>query len=121
MRVWQIVDPQLRNIPVDLERLRRFHAELERALERLEDTFLSASHPYIAGSDEPTLADIVAVCVLIQAAAAGYDVCTRPQTAAWSTRIKTRLQPHFDDLSAPLYDAKSGLRGRFYQCESFDL
>jgi len=120
--LWQIVDPQLRNIPVDRERLRRFQAELERALDRLEDTFLSAGSAYIAGSDDPTLADVVAVCQLTQAAAAEYDVVrARPQLSAWLPRIKTRLEPHFDVLSAPLYDAKKGLQGRFYQCESFDL
>lgn len=120
--MWQIVDPQLRNIPVDRERLRRFQAELERALDRLEDTFLSAGCAYIAGRDDPTLADVVAVCQLTQAAAAGHDVvCARPQVAAWLPRIKTRLEPHFDIISAPLYDAKKGLQGRFYQCESFDL
>jgi len=118
----QIVDPQLRNIPVDHGRLRRFQTELERALDRLEDTFLSEGCSYIAGSDEPTLADVVAVCQLTQAAAAGYDVVgARPQIAAWLPRIKTRLEPHFDVLSAPLYDAKKGLQGRLYQCESFDL
>lgn len=122
MLLLQIVDPQLRNIPVDRERLRRFHAELECALDRLEDTFLSAGCSYIAGSDDVTLADVVAVCQLTQAAAAGYDVVrARPQVAAWLPRIKTRLEPHFDVLSAPLYDAKKGLQGRFYQCESFDL
>ena len=120
--LWQIVDPQLRNIPVDRERLRRFQAELERALDRLEDTFLSAGCAYIAGSDDPTLADVVAVCQLTQAAAAGHDlVRARPQIAAWLPRIKMRLEPHFDVVSAPLYDAKKGLQGRFYQCESFDL
>jgi len=118
----QIVDPQLRNIPVDLDRLRRLHAELECALDRLEDTFLSASCLYIAGANDPTLADVTAVCQLTQAAVAGYDVVgTRPQVAAWLPRIKKRLEPHFDVLSVPLYDAKKGLRGRFYQCESFDL
>jgi len=118
----QIVDPQLRNIPVDCERLRRFHAELERALDRLEDTFLSSGCPYIAGRDEPTLADVVAVCELTQAAAAGYDVVRgRQQIGAWLPRVKTRLEPHFDVLTQPLYDAKKGLQGSFYQCESFDL
>jgi len=107
---------------VDRERLRRFQAELERAVDRLEDTFLSAGHRYIAGSDEPTLADVVAVCELTQAAAAGHDVVrARPLVAEWLPRMKTRLEPHFDVLSAPLYDAKRGLQGRFYQCESFDL
>jgi len=106
---------------VDIERLRRFHAELERALEHLEDTFLLAGHPYIAASEEPTLADVVAVCELTQAVAAGYDVCTRPKIAAWLPLIKTKLQPHLDVLNAPLYDAKRGLRGRSYQCESFDF
>jgi len=122
MLSWQIVDPQLRNIPVDRERLWHYHAELERALDRLEDTFLSADCLYLAGNDDPTLADVIAVCQLTQAAAAGYDVVrTRPQVAAWLPRIKMRLEPHFDILSTPLYDAKKGLQGRLYQCQSFDL
>ena len=119
--IWylQILEPKVKNIPVDCERLRRFQIELERALNRMENNFLQASE-YLCGTDDITIADILAACELMQPVAASYDISKgRPLLSAWMDRVKTRLEPHFQQvhgiISKPL-----DLRGHFYQCESFD-
>ena len=61
-----------------------------------------------------TIADILGVCELMQPLAADYDITEgRPTLAAWVNRVKTRLQPHFDDSHAILHRVRNKfLEGR---------
>ena len=65
----------------------------------VESYFLKGGeYKFIGGCDDVTLADMVALCELMQPLSVGYDVANgRPALAAWIERTKSRLQPHFDD------------------------
>jgi glutathione S-transferase len=94
--------------------------ELNRALDCMEDSFL-VDFPFVTG-DCLTIADLVIACELAQAIAAGHSIgqC-RPVTSGWFDRVKAGLQPHFDDVSSVLNNGEKHIRGRVYQCESFDM
>ena len=100
--VLQIIEPRAMNKPVDKKRLNKFRAELDRTLDHIESYFLR-DRPYLCGLDL-TLADLLCICELQQPVAAGYDIyANRPMLSQWETRVKARLQPHFDDASKMIY------------------
>ena len=71
--------------------------DLERQLNFMENYFLTRGD-YITGSDI-TVADIFAICELMQPVSIGYPVGrNRPRMRKWMERVKVRLQPHFDEL-----------------------
>ncbi|KAK2185917.1 hypothetical protein NP493_217g04018 [Ridgeia piscesae] len=96
------IEPRLKNIPVDLEKLHRAKVSMDQTLDQLENVFLRRQD-YLCG-DDISIADVHAICVLMQADAAGHDLITgRPRVADWIGRVKLRLQPHFDDVHSTLY------------------
>lgn len=114
----QILEPRIKNIPIDMERLRRSQLELERGLDQMEQVFLKDS-AYVCGP-EITIADLLVACELMQAVCAGHSVqASHPKLADWLVRIDKRLRPHFHDVHVMVTELK-GLRGSVYQCGSFD-
>ena len=58
---------------------------------------------YICG-DKISVADIVACCELEQSSMAGYDVTEgRPVLKEYMERVKSELQPHYDDVHTIVY------------------
>lgn len=79
-----------------------FQAGLQKTLGYLEDVFLKDSL-YVCG-DDITIADILAVCELMQPLAAGEDIFKgHEKLEAYVERVKGRLQPHFDDAHKFIY------------------
>ena len=92
----------MKQTPVDQEKLSKFKSELEMTMDFIENVFLK-SNTYLCG-DEISIADLLGICELMQPYAAGYDVSEgRPKLAEWMKRVKTRLQPHFDEAHKQIY------------------
>lgn len=97
-----MIEPRVKNIPVNQEKLRRFQAELELTLDQIENHFLK-DRDFLTGADM-SIADLLGVCELMQPLATGCDVTEgRPKLGAWMNRVKERLQPHFDEAHAIVY------------------
>lgn len=123
MWTFQILDPKIKNIPVDRERLRRHKAELDRALDKLEARFLRPGDDsgFVCG-DSITIADIIAACEITQPIAAGHDVIEgRPKVKAWFERVKSSVQPQFDEVHGSLQHTRDLRLRMIYQCSSFDV
>ena len=100
----QFVEPRLKHIPVDAEKLRRLEAQLAASLLLLETAFLPPDAAFLCGASAPSIADLLALCELMQVWAVGYDWrTTRPRLARWADAVADRLRPHFDDVNAVLY------------------
>ena len=51
--------------------------------------------------DEISVADLFAICEIMQPWSAGFDVSlTRPRLAEWMTEVMKKTQPHFDEAHA---------------------
>jgi glutathione S-transferase len=92
----QVIEPRQTGKPVDKQRLADFQSELEVVLDKMELIFLREV-PYLCGSDI-SIGDLLGICELMQPMAVEHDVFAgRPKLEAWASRVKERLQPHFDE------------------------
>lgn len=59
------------------------------------------SRAYLAGTEQPSVADILFVCELEQIAVVDFNISDYPAVGAWRQRMHE--VPHFDDVHAPLF------------------
>jgi len=86
----------LGNKPVDEKKLETWRVGLEKSLSQIEEIFLKSS-PYVNGSSEITIADLLAICELEQPIMAGYNVCEgRATIKAYMDRVQKQLAPHYE-------------------------
>ncbi len=82
--------------------LHTFQALLEKTLDFIETVYLK-DRDYICG-DDITIADLLAVCELMQPMAAGEDIFPgHDKLRMYMERVKARLQPHFDEAHKFIY------------------
>ncbi len=99
----QALRPHISGKPAVKEDVEKSIKEFEVALDQFESYYLSRGD-YITGPDV-TLADLFAICELLQPGCTGYDVTQgRPRLLAWMARVKARLQPHFDEVHKEIID-----------------
>lgn len=90
---------------VDEVRLNRALSELNGTLDKLESMFLRRQ-PFLCG-DDITVADLLAVCELMQPLGGGRDVLQRrPQLQHWKSRVQSALGESFDRAHAVLYGVR---------------
>ena len=91
--------------PIDPERSKQLRKLLERSLNQMEIYFLSRGDYIVGeGNSDITIADVFGICELTQVVTIGYDIkAGRPRLAAWYERVKSRLQPHFDDVHKTIF------------------
>ena len=83
--------------PPDQELVKEKSESLKASLDNIENYFL-ARGDFLAGSDDITVADLLAICEIMQPISVDFDVTGgRPKLAKWFDKVKARLQPHFDD------------------------
>jgi len=88
--------------PVDTSELKKFQKLLHKSLDQMENIFL-ANEPYLCGPDI-SIGDLLGICELMQPVIVGYEVfANRPKLEAWATRVKERLNPHFDEAHKFVY------------------
>ncbi|XP_054895889.1 glutathione S-transferase theta-2 isoform X2 [Poeciliopsis prolifica] len=97
--------------PVDRRRLDRALSDLDVTLQRLESMFLRRQ-PFLCG-DDITLADLLAICELMQPLGSGRDILKdRPQLHRWRSRVQSAVGESFDEAHAVLFAVRDRRRAR---------
>nr|XP_046242413.1 glutathione S-transferase theta-2 [Scatophagus argus] len=105
--ILEVLVPAQTGSKVDEGRLIRALSQLDDTLDKLESMFLGRQ-PFLCG-DDITVADLLAICELMQPLGGGRDVLQqRPQLQRWRSRVQSAVGESFDRAHAVLY----GLRDR---------
>ncbi|XP_071370734.1 glutathione S-transferase theta-2 [Centroberyx affinis] len=100
--ILEVLVPRLSGSAVDQDKVGRALSELGGTLDRLESMFLRRQ-PFLCG-DDITVADLLAVCELMQPLAGGRDVLQdRPQLQRWKSRVQSAVGESFDHAHSVLY------------------
>ncbi|XP_077996265.1 glutathione S-transferase theta-1-like [Glandiceps talaboti] len=98
----EVVIPRMRGTDVDQAKLEHQLGVLAETLKRLEHVYLK-DQQFLCG-DDITIADVLAVPEIMQLAATGRNITeNQPKLTAWIERVKSRLQPSFDEFHTPIY------------------
>ncbi|XP_026177517.1 glutathione S-transferase theta-2 [Mastacembelus armatus] len=101
----EVLLPARSGSQVDEERLIRALSQLDDTLDKLETMFLRRQ-PFLCG-DDVTVADLLAVCELMQPLGGGRDVLqARPQLRRWRSKVQAAVGDAFDRAHAVLYDVR---------------
>ncbi|KAM4745589.1 glutathione S-transferase theta-2 isoform 2-T2 [Anableps anableps] len=107
----KVLLPAQLGAPVDQDRLDRALSDLDATLDRLESMFLRRQ-PFLCG-DDITLADLLAICELMQPLGSGRDILKeRPQLQRWRSRVQSAVGRSFDDAHAVLFVVRDRRRAR---------
>lgn len=97
--------------PPNESQLVEFKKNMEDALNLLENLWLDGDAKYVAG-EEISIADLLAVGELEMLRLMSYDTTAgRPKLAAYLDRIRAQLNPHWDEVHAPLIAAAEYFKG----------
>ncbi|KAL6115035.1 uncharacterized protein ACO6RY_05665 [Pungitius sinensis] len=103
--ILEVLLPSQTVSPVDEARLSRAVSQLEDTLDQLESMFLGRQ-PFLCG-DDISVADLLAVCELMQLLAGGRDVMERrPQLQRWRSRVQAAVGEAFHRAHAVLYGVR---------------
>ena len=96
--------PLARKGPIDQKKADRFIQDLPPVIEQIDKYFLKGQN-YIGGNDDVSVADLLAVCELMQLYPVNEEAVyeSNPNVKAWMLRVKERLQPHFDEGHSVTY------------------
>ena len=96
--------PLARKGPIDQKKADRFIQDLPPVIEQIDKYFLKGQN-YIGGNDDVSVADLLAVCELMQLYPVNEEAVyeSNPNVSAWMLRVKERLQPHFDEGHSVTY------------------
>ncbi|KAG7480895.1 hypothetical protein MATL_G00061140 [Megalops atlanticus] len=109
--IMEVLLPRMTGQPTDPAKLERALSELDETLEKLESMFLKRQ-PFLCG-DDVTLADLLAVCELMQPLGGGRDILKeRPKLATWRSRVQSALKDSFDEAHAVLYRLRDKSRAK---------
>ncbi|KAG7999724.1 Glutathione S-transferase theta-1 [Nibea albiflora] len=107
----RVLLPAHSGCPVDEVRLIRALSQLDDTLEKMESMFLGRQ-PFLCG-DDITVADLLAVCELMQPVGGDRDVLqTRPQLQRWRSRVQAAVGDSFDQAHAVLYALRDHRKAR---------
>ncbi|XP_058470018.1 glutathione S-transferase theta-2 [Solea solea] len=100
--ILEVLFPTQSGSPVDSMRLTRALSELDDTLDKLETMFLRRQ-PFLCG-DDITVADLLAVCELMQPLGGDRDVLqNHPPLQRWRTRVQSAVGDSFNQAHAVLY------------------
>ncbi|XP_037536742.1 glutathione S-transferase theta-2 [Nematolebias whitei] len=109
--ILEVLLPMQFRAQVDEVRLKRALSELEDMLDKLESMFLRRQ-PFLCG-DDITVADLLAVCELMQPLGGGRDILKdRPQLQRWKSRVQSAVGESFDEAHAVLFGVRDRRRAR---------
>ncbi|KAG7282400.1 hypothetical protein CRUP_029721 [Coryphaenoides rupestris] len=109
--ITEVLRPRLSGSPVDAVRLERALAVLTETLGLLESMFLKRQ-PFLCG-DDITLADLLAVCELMQPLGGDRDVLSdRPKLLQWRSRVQSALGESFDHAHSVLYKVRDNFKSK---------
>ncbi|AWP19537.1 putative glutathione S-transferase theta-1-like [Scophthalmus maximus] len=100
--ILEVLLPSQSGSPVDAVHLTRALAQLDDTLDKLESMFLRRQ-PFLCG-DDITVADLLAICELMQPVGGGRDVLQdRPQLQRWRSRVQSAVGDAFELAHTILY------------------
>ncbi|KAL7390873.1 hypothetical protein ABVT39_000665 [Epinephelus coioides] len=103
--ILEVLLPAQSGSQVDEGRLTRALSQLDDTLDKLETMFLRRQ-PFLCG-DDITVADLLAICELMQPLGGGRDVLQqRPQLQLWKSRVQSAVGESFDRAHAVLYSIR---------------
>uniref|UniRef100_A0A3Q4BYY5 glutathione transferase n=1 Tax=Mola mola TaxID=94237 RepID=A0A3Q4BYY5_MOLML len=103
--ILEVLVPAQTGSQVDEGRLTRALSQLDGTLDNLESMFLRRQ-PFLCG-DDITVADLLAICELMQPVGGGRDVLQqRPQLQRWRSRVQAAVGDSFDRAHAVLYGVR---------------
>ncbi|XP_026198097.1 glutathione S-transferase theta-2 isoform X2 [Anabas testudineus] len=103
--ILEVLLPAHTGSQVDEGRLIRALSQLDETLDKLESMFLRRQS-FLCGHDI-TVADLLAVCELMQPLGGGRDVLQgRPQLQSWRSRVQEAVGDAFDRAHAVLYSLR---------------
>uniref|UniRef100_A0A3B4V6G7 glutathione transferase n=1 Tax=Seriola dumerili TaxID=41447 RepID=A0A3B4V6G7_SERDU len=106
--ILEVLLPAQSGSPVEEVRLVRALSQLDDTLGKLESMFLRRQ-PFLCG-DDITVADLLAVCELMQPVGSGRDILLgRPQLQSWRSRVQSAVGDAFDQAHAILYAIRDRL------------
>ncbi|XP_053725668.1 glutathione S-transferase theta-2 [Synchiropus splendidus] len=109
--ILEVLLPAQGGTAVDQGRLDSALAQLDHTLDKLESMFLRRQ-PFLCG-DDITVADLLAVCELMQPLGGNRDVLQRrPLLQSWRTRVQSAVGEAFDEAHAVLYAVRDRQRAR---------
>lgn len=109
--ILEVMLPTQSGSPVDQGSLSLALSQLDDTLDKLESMFLRRQ-PFLCG-DDITVADLLAVCELMQPLVGGRDVLKdRPQLQRWKSRVQSAVGEHFDRAHAILYTLRDRRQAR---------
>ncbi|XP_041718246.2 glutathione S-transferase theta-1 [Coregonus clupeaformis] len=101
----EVLLPQMTGQPTDPLKVERALADLSDILEKLENMFLKRQ-PFLCG-DDISLADLLAVCELMQPLGGGRDILKdHPKMLSWKSRVQSALGDSFDEAHTVLYSLR---------------
>lgn len=117
--------PMMTQQPIDTKEQEAFLTRMEKTLSDIERVWLEeGKRNYIAGPGPEgviSVADILACCELEQPSMAGYDVRKgRPILAEYMNRVKSDLNPHYDDVHKIVYMMTKKFGGKVPQLKTQD-
>ncbi|XP_041832986.1 glutathione S-transferase theta-2 isoform X2 [Melanotaenia boesemani] len=109
--ILEVLLPTQFGAQVDEERLKLALSELDDTLDKLESMFLRRQ-PFLCG-DDITVADLLAICELMQPLGGGRDVLKdRPLLQRWKNRVQSAVGESFDEAHAVLYGVRDRRQAR---------
>ncbi|XP_077097831.1 glutathione S-transferase theta-1-like [Siphateles boraxobius] len=101
----EVLLPLMMGQPTNPEKLEKALSDLDGTLDKLENMFLKRQ-AFLCG-DDISLADLLAVCELMQPLGSGRDVLkNRPNLLSWRSRVQSSLSDSFDEAHAILYSLR---------------
>uniref|UniRef100_A0A8C5E4W1 glutathione transferase n=1 Tax=Gouania willdenowi TaxID=441366 RepID=A0A8C5E4W1_GOUWI len=109
--ILEVLLPAQTGAPVDEERLNHALVRLDDTLDKLESMFLRRQ-PFLCG-DDITVADLLAVCELMQPMGGDRDVLKlRPLLQHWRSRVQSAVGEAFDNTHRVLYNVRERRRAK---------
>ncbi|KAF4113820.1 glutathione S-transferase theta-3-like [Onychostoma macrolepis] len=91
--------------PTNPEKLKKVLADLDGTLDKLENMFLK-NQAFLCG-DDISLADLLAVCELMQPMCSQRDVLKdRPKLLSWRSQVQSALSDSFDEAHSVVYQIR---------------
>ncbi|KAK5933181.1 hypothetical protein CgunFtcFv8_004827 [Champsocephalus gunnari] len=107
----EVLLPAQTGSPVEAQRLVGALSQLQETLDQLESMFLRRQ-PFLCG-DDITVADLLAVCEIMQPEGGGRDVLQdRPLLQRWKSRVQAAVGDAFDQAHAVLYALRDRRRAK---------
>ncbi|XP_059399578.1 glutathione S-transferase theta-1-like [Carassius carassius] len=97
------------------EKLEKALADLDGTLDKLENMFLK-NQAFLCG-DDISLADLLAVCELMQPLCGGRDILKdRPKLLSWRRRVQSALSDSFDEAHSVVYQIREKFTAKLSPC-----